>query len=92
MDVIDDEQETMLTTMDNPFNPFIQFDEWKAFDEGKGYYTCAYLARIVKGSDELSDADLSNAIKIGIKEILSFNLLGNYCQITKDGTRIEAIL
>jgi len=39
-------QEAMLTTIDNPFNPFTQFDEWKDFDETQGYYTCPYLARI----------------------------------------------
>ena len=25
-------KEVMLTTFDNPFNPFEQFDEWEAFD------------------------------------------------------------
>jgi hypothetical protein len=47
-------QQSMLTTIDNPFNPFTQFDEWNAFDTQQGYYTCAYLARIAKVSDELS--------------------------------------
>ena len=36
----------MITTIDNPYNPFTQFDEWYAFDEGKGYCTSGYLARI----------------------------------------------
>ena len=26
----------MLTTSDNPYDPFTQFDEWYAFDERKG--------------------------------------------------------
>ena len=37
----------MLTTIDNPYDPFSQFDDWLAFDEGKGYFTCEYLARMV---------------------------------------------
>jgi hypothetical protein len=40
--------QSMLTTEDNPFDPFTQFDEWYAFDVEKEYYTCAYLARIAK--------------------------------------------
>jgi hypothetical protein len=49
------EIESMLTTTDNPFNPFTEYDEWFAYDVSKGYNTCAYLARIVKSSDELSE-------------------------------------
>ncbi len=28
-----------LTTVDNPYDPFTQWDEWYAYDEGKGYAT-----------------------------------------------------
>ncbi len=46
---------SMLTTSDNPYNPFTQWDEWNVFDMEKGYNTCSYLARIAAVSDELSD-------------------------------------
>lgn len=71
----------MLTTVDNPFDPFTQFEEWKAFDESKGYYTCAYLARIVKTSDELSETDEALAIEQAIDEIVKLNLLGIYRKV-----------
>ena len=71
----------MLTTIDNPFDPFTQFDEWKAFDEQKGYFTCAYLARIVKTSDELSEADEDLAIEQAIDEIVRLNILGIYRKV-----------
>lgn len=73
-----------LTTTDNPFNPFTQFDEWYAFDEQKGYHTCAYLARIAKLHDELSQFDDADAIEKAIDEILNFNLLGIYKKVTID--------
>jgi hypothetical protein len=73
----------MLTTTDNPFDPFEQFDEWKAFDESKGYYTCSYLARIVKTSDELSDEDETSAIEQAIDEIIAFNVLGIYKKVSR---------
>lgn len=76
-------EESMLTTADNPYNPFTQFDEWYAFDEEKGYHTCAYLARIVKTSDELSEADQQLASEQAIAEIVQYNLLGNYKRVTK---------
>lgn len=74
----------MLTTIDNPFNPFTQFDEWSAFDEAKGYYTCAYLARITKTSDELSEAEEALAIETAIDEIVKLNVLGIYKKVSRD--------
>ena len=71
----------MLTTIDNPFDPFTQFDQWKTFDEQKGYFTCAYLARIAKTSDELSEADEDLAIEQAINEIVRLNILGIYRKI-----------
>lgn len=74
----------MLTTLDNPFNPFTQYEQWLSFDVSMGYNTCAYLDRIAKTSDELSDADEQMAINDAIDEIVSFNLTGNYIKVTKD--------
>ena len=74
----------MLTTVDNPYNPFIQFEDWKAFDEDKGYYTIEYLSRIAKTSDELSDSDYDLAVNDAINEILYFNVLGIYQKVSKE--------
>ena len=73
--------EHMLTTVDNPFNPFTQWDEWYQFDVFKGYNTTNYLARICKTSDELSDADQSVAIEDAIDEIINENILGIYLKV-----------
>jgi len=77
-------RQSMLTTIDNPFDPFTQFDEWFAFDEAKGYHTCSYLARITRTSDELSEADESLAIETAIDEIVKLNVLGIYKKISKE--------
>ena len=80
--------DVMLTTIDNPFDPFTQWDEWKRFDEDMQYYTCEYLARIAKTSDDLSDADNESAIEDAINEIVSLNILGVYRKVFKK-TNIE---
>ena len=46
-----------LTTFDNPYDPFEQFTQWFMFDEEKGYHTTAYLGRIARTSDQLSDEE-----------------------------------
>jgi hypothetical protein len=73
--------EHMLTTIDNPWNPFTHFDEWRVYDESSGYYTLQFLARIVRSSDELSEADQSLAIEQAIDEIIQENVLGLYKKV-----------
>lgn len=64
----------MLTTSDNPFNPFDKFNEWRRYDEDMGYHTMSYLARIAMTSDELSDADNELAIDQAMDEIIDMNI------------------
>ena len=71
----------MLTTMDNPYDPFTHFNAWRAFDEAHGYYTSSFLARIVRTSDALSEADQSLAIEQAIDEIVEENVLGLYKKV-----------
>ena len=76
--------EVWITTTDNPFDFFTQFDDWYNFDEAKGYHTCSYIARIAKVSNDLSDLDNEIEITRAIDEILSINLTGNYKKIQKN--------
>lgn len=71
----------MLTTVDNPYNPFTQFDEWYRFDEQSGYQTTGYLARITYSSSDLSDADQSSAIESAIDEAVQQNITGKYVKV-----------
>lgn len=73
----------MITTTDNPFSPFTQFDEWKRWDEQAGYYTCEYLARVTRTSDELSLSDQELAIEDAINEIAEHNITGMYKVVTQ---------
>ncbi len=78
-----DNNEYMLTTIDNPFNPHTHFDEWFAFDVRMGYNTSSYLARMVRSSHELSEADQEIAYKNAVDEIVKENVLGIYKKIFK---------
>lgn len=77
------EEQRMLTTLDNPFNPFTQWDQWFAFDTGKGYNTTSYLARIAISSHELSENEETRAINEAIDTILDLNVLGIYVAVTE---------
>jgi hypothetical protein len=82
----------MLTTVDNPYNPFIQFDEWLQYDERSGYYTTQYLARLTISSGDLSDADQSNAIEYAIDEAIRENINGMYRKIEAPSDWVEDIV
>ena len=60
----------MLTTVDNPFNPFVQFDEWLMYDIQQGYNSCGLLARLTVSSSELSEEDQEDDTDDAIRRIL----------------------
>jgi len=78
-----DQGEWVLTTVDNPYDPFTQWDEWYAYDARLGYHTPSFLARVVATSDDLSDADQAIAIQFAIDEIVRENVLGIYRKVSR---------
>lgn len=76
--------EYMLTTIDNPYNPFKQFDSWFLFDVEKGYNTCAYLDRIARTSDQLSDTENDEELERAMDEIISNDFMNIYKKVKKE--------
>lgn len=68
----------MLTTVDNPYDPHTQFDEWYAWDMAQGYHTLALLGRVVRTSTDLSEAQQDLDVANAIDEIVKENVLGLY--------------
>lgn len=62
-----------LTTIDNPYSPIDEYDDWFAFDYQKGYCSDSYLARILHTSEELSEEQQKEDYERAINEIISFN-------------------
>ena len=75
--------ECALTTFDNPFDPFDQFDSWFMFDVDKGYNSCAYLDRIARTSDQLSDEENDQEIERAIDEIIKYDFLNIYKKVKR---------
>lgn len=76
-----------LTTVDNPFNPFTQFDEWFRFDNDKGYYSCSRLARIIASydlPDDLSEAEENEATERAVDEIIKYDFTDIYKKVYKE--------
>lgn len=76
--------EYALTTIDNPYDPFKDFDEWYRFDCDKGYYSCAYLARVAALSDKLSDQEAFDAVRDAIDEIIAVDPFNIYRRVSRE--------
>ena len=51
------ENDYLLTTIDNPYNPFEDFSKWDAFDREKGHFTCDLIARLSQISDDMTQRE-----------------------------------
>lgn len=78
------DETVMITTIDNPYNPFDQFSSWFLFDIEKGYNTCAYLGRVARTSEQLSDIENDEEIERAIDEIVKYDVLNVYKKIKKN--------
>ena len=78
-----------LTTIDNPFDPFDQFDSWYAFDLDRSRVNetkdcCSFLARIARTSDQLSDEENDQEIERAIDEIIKYDFMNIYKKVKKE--------
>lgn len=76
--------ESMLSTSDNPFDPFTQYDQWLAYDESQGYDSNRYLAKVAIVSDSLSSSQLESELERAIDEIVELNPLGIYIKVKRN--------
>ena len=62
--------EFKITTFDNPFSPFTQFDEWYQYDTTNGYDTLGLLSRMSLSSPNLSVDDQNRIIESAMLDLI----------------------
>lgn len=70
-----------ITTVDNPYNPAKQFDEWRAFDESHGYHSCSLLARVARTSEFFTDEVNQRIVEDAIDEIIEFDPTNTWAKV-----------
>ena len=68
-----------LTTVDNPFDPIDDFDNWYAFDLLKGHDSCGLLARV----DTLSDKEYELEVERAIDDIIEYDLEKKFVKVKR---------
>lgn len=74
----------MLTTFDNPYNPFDDFTKWWLWDVTHGYNSCALLARVSGNKDELTDEEQSASIEKAIDSIIDCDFFHVYKKVKSE--------
>lgn len=64
----------MLTTIDNPYDPWTEYDKWLQFDHEKGYYTQELLARAAQVDLDESDEITEKIINLAMIELVENDL------------------
>ena len=77
----------MLTTVDNPFDPFTEFEEWHQFDIEAGYNSLAFLDRVAKISPDTSETDQVVGIQDAIDEIVRENVSGMWRKVSRNSAK-----
>ena len=76
----------MLTTLDNPFDPFNDFKAWYAFDCEKNHNTSSRLARIVNISSEMTQKEIDEEMDRAMDLIIKYDLEDKYIKIEEKQT------
>lgn len=69
---------SMITTVDNPYDPRTDFEAWYMWDTGHGYNTSAYLDRVAAVSEEFPEAIRDRQVEDAIDEIIAIHNGGMY--------------
>ena len=75
---------SMLTTIDNPYDPFEDFASWFVYDSEKGYNSCGLLAIMAGISDSFTEDVNDYLINEAIDSIIEDDFLHIYKKIEKE--------
>ncbi len=78
------EQNYLLTTIDNPYNPFVDFTSWYMFDCEKGYNTSSRLARIANIGSEMTQKEIDEETDRAMNLIVKYDFDDKYIKGTEE--------
>lgn len=73
----------MLSTKDNPYDPFVDYDSWFAFDTNNNYNSCAFLDRIANTSSSMTEYEQQMEINRAIDEIVTLDPTDTFIRLER---------
>lgn len=72
-----------LTTKDNPFSPFKDFDDWLVFDVQHNYGTLNYFARVCRTTNDMSDEEITKENERAVDQIIKNDIFDMYKKVVE---------
>ena len=77
------EHQCMITTFDNPFDPFEQFTLWHLFDKEKGYDSSERVMRLANISNDMTQKEVDEEVERAIDRLIEIDFTNTYKKLTK---------
>lgn len=74
----------LLSTVDNPFDPYDDFNNWFQFDIEHGYNTCGKLARLTNISTDATQREIDIETERAIDSLIEHDFLGIFKKVVKE--------
>ena len=71
----------MITTIDNPWNPFTHYHEWLSYDTSHGYNTDQWLYVLTRTSNDLNADERLVQIDAGCQRLLELDPFGLHVKL-----------
>ncbi len=82
-------REVAISTFDNPYDPFDNFDEWFRYDNDKGYGSCQILANLTEVFEGMTPKEFNEEMERGIDSLLIADPANLYIKVVKEMPDLE---
>ena len=76
-------KETMLTTFDNPYDPFEEFTLWLMFDKEKGYDTCERMMRFANITEDMTQKEIDEEVERAMDKLIELDFTNTFKKVTR---------
>ena len=80
----------LLTTIDNPYDPFEEFSLWNLFDKEKGHNTCELIGRLSRMSFDMTSKEEEEEYDRVVDFIILHDLQDKYKRFYKNENKQNA--
>ena len=70
--------ECMLTTVDNPYDPFEQFTLWLMFDKERGYNTSERLMRLANITEDMTQIEIDEEVDRAMDRLIELDFTNTF--------------
>ena len=71
----------MVTTIDNPYNPFTRYRKWREHDDSHCYHTEEWIYVLSKTSNDLLPEERDEQIDFGVDRLLMLDPYGLHVKV-----------